>query len=144
MKSKNAGVVVWLTLSLHLSAAAVCAAPAPAISSLRVVSVGSTHHQAAHGVFYETIPANQYGTVRDHGGTELRVVTEQYGYDAVSSGTLNGVSCRLAQTDQLKRGTTVVGFRHLWDCSGEQQGRFVTTAVSVGSSRQWSTWIDIK
>lgn len=145
MKLKQVMLMVTIAVAFQLLAsAAVFAAPAPRISSLRVAAVGSTQNQTTYGTFYETIPANLYSTQHDHGDTSLLVITEQYGYDTVSTSKLNGVACRLALSQQIKSGTTVVGFRYTWDCSGQQQGQFVNTATSVGNSQQWSTWINIQ
>lgn len=145
MKLKQLILMVSLAVALQLLASvAVFAAPAPKISSLRVVAVGSTQNETTYGTFYESIPANVYSTQHDHGGTQLYVVTEQYGYDTLTTSKLNGVACRLSKSEQIKNGIIVVGFRYTWDCSGQVHGQFVNTAYSVGNSQQWTTWITVQ
>jgi len=138
-KTMSSVMMVVMMLSLFF-AANVFAGPAPGISSFRVSHVGSTL-----GGFWENIYSGQYLTARDHGGAELYVVTEQWGYDAYTVAKMNGVACSKAMTDFLYVTYPIVaGFRYYWNCSGQQQGQFTATAYSVNTYTPWNTWINVK
>lgn len=65
-------------------AALAAAGPAPALSSLQISNVGSSN------VGWESITAAQTTTVYDHGGAQLRVVTDEFGYGNVPVARYNG------------------------------------------------------
>ena len=70
-------------------AALAAAGPAPALSSLQISNVGSSN------VGWESITAAQTTTIYDHGGAQLRVVTDEFGYGNVPAYVL---PCSAGQT----------------------------------------------
>lgn len=139
-------VLAMVIIAQLLLAGSLFAASAPDISYFQIAYVGSTLNQTNKGVFYESMQyLNQTSTANDHGGTQLLVVTEQLGYDAISSAKMNGVTCSRYKTEFLYvTYPTVAGFRYYWNCSGQQQGTFTATAYSTKNYRQWNTTIYVK
>jgi hypothetical protein len=59
-------------------------AAAPALTYLQVAYVGSSN------IEWESVSGSQTSTTADHGGAELRIVTEELGYDSIPVATWNG------------------------------------------------------
>jgi hypothetical protein len=129
-------------------AALAAAGPAPALSSLQISNVGSSN------VGWESITAAQTTTVYDHGGAQLRVVTDEFGYGNVPVARYNGSvlptsANYLTQTIcwngsayvlPCSAGQTVVGFRKYWNLDGKQNGSYSYQNTSTNSP--WNTLSD--
>lgn len=109
-------------------------APAPPISQVAILAVGSTQ---AGGWEYMTA-AGQMTTARDHGGSELRVVVRQIGYGGTPIASLWGTALtRDAQymterlcvnpdgyTSSCLPGQTIVGWLYYFSLDGHHDGEF--------------------
>jgi hypothetical protein len=118
-------------------------APAPALTYLQVAYVGSSN------IGWEGVSGFQTSTAADHGGTQLRIVTEELGYGSIPVATWNGgvvSSAKNYQTDTIcvnwagtgydipcLAGQTVVGFRKYWNFDGYQSGSFTYQNTSTNS-----------
>lgn len=146
MKNKKTmSFVMMVVMMLQLFVAVnVFAATPPAMdyyNFYQVKYVGST----LGGFWEQMLTLNQTTTNRDHGGVELYVVTEQYGYDAFTVAKMNGVACSLAMSEKLYiTYPTIAGYRRYWNCSGQQAGQFVATATSVNTYKQFTAWIYVR
>jgi hypothetical protein len=122
-------------------AALAAAGPAPALSSLQISNLGSSN------VGWEGIAAAQTTTTYDHGGAQLRVVTDEFGYGNVPVARYNG-SVLPSSTNYLTQticwngsayvlpcsaGQTVVGWRKYWNLDGKQNGLFSYQNTSTNS-----------
>ena len=129
-------------------AALAAAGPAPALSYLQITNVGSSN------VGWEAIAASQTTTAYDHGGAQLRVVTDEIGYGNVpvaryNGGVLPASANYLTQTIcwngsayvlPCSAGQTVVGYRKYWNLDGKQNGSFSYQNTSTNSP--WNTMSD--
>lgn len=108
-------------------------APAPSLSSVTIVGVGSTN---AGGWEYMT-QAGQLSTTLDHGGAELKVVVLEVGYGRLPAASMNGGALpRSAEyrSDALcinggyytdcNPGQTIVAWNRYYSLDGEQGGNF--------------------
>lgn len=123
--------------------------PAPSLSYLEVSYVGSANVGG-----YESIAPSQLTTVYDHGGTWLRVVTDELGYGNNPVARFNGSilpSSANIQTQNIcwtgsgytlscSAGQTIVGFRKYWKLDGYQGGNFSYQNTSTNSP--WNTMSD--
>lgn len=118
-------------------------AAAPALTYLQVAFVGSIN------VGWEGVSNMQTATTFDHGGTYLRVVTDELGYGSIPVATWNGgvvSSAKNYQTETIcvnwagngynipcLAGQTVIGFRKYWNFDGYQGGSFSYQNTSTNS-----------
>lgn len=122
---------------------AVAYAPAPPISQVAVLAVGSTQ---AGGWEYMT-SAGQLSTVLDHGGSVLRVVVRQIGYGGTPVASLWGTALsRDAQYDterlcatpggiskECLPGQTIVGWLYYFNLDGQHDGEFAFHNTSLNA-----------
>lgn len=128
--------------------ARVTQAAAPALSFLQIAFVGSSN------IGWESITALQTMTSNDHGGVQVRVVTEEIGYGNLPVARFNGsvlpksknylteTICWNGNTYVFpcSAGQTVVGFRKYWNLDGYQIGSFSYQNKSTNSP--WNTMSD--
>jgi len=122
---------------------------APALSYLQVSYVGSSN------IGWEAIAPNQGVTSYDHGGAQLRVVTDELGYGSIPFATMNGSQlpsssnyytqpiCQDAYgnyTLSCSAGQSIVGWRKYWSVDGYQSGLFYYQNMSTNSP--WNTMSD--
>lgn len=122
---------------------------ASGIKSLQIIAVGSQQV----GV-WEMLSSYQTSTSYDHGGSFLRVVTQEVGYGNLPVARFNGrvlPSSAAYQTDRLcaqgssvttscRTGQTIVGFRTYWRIDGNQAGTF--TYQNTSTNAPWNTVSD--
>lgn len=131
---------------------------APALSYLQIDFVYSDSYYAQYPGTYgwEGVSGSQYITLGDHGGAQMRVVTQELGYGNNPVATWNGgqVSASVNyKTDTIcvnwartgydipcLAGQTVVGFRKYWNFDGYQNGVFTYQNQSTNSP--WNTMYD--
>jgi hypothetical protein len=130
---------------------AVARAPAPPISQVAVLAVGSSQ---AGGWEYMAAPG-QLTTMLDHGGSELRVVVRQIGYGGIPIGSLWGsvlpvgtqyMSERLCvdgggYTQDCQPGQTIVGWLYYFNLDGVQEGEFgfQNTSLNAPFNTAWTS-----
>lgn len=124
------------------------AAPAPGLSYLQITNVGSSN------VGWELVSAMQTTTAFDHGGMQLRVVTDEIGYGNLPIARHNGAvlpSSANYATQQIcwngstyiipcSPGQTVAGWRRYWNLDAHQNGTFSYQNTSTNSP--WNTLSD--
>lgn len=124
-------------------------APAPSLSYLQISYVGSSNYGG-----WETISSSQISTVYDHGGTQLRVITDEIGYGNIPVARINGgalPSTANYQTAYIcqsgssyvtpcSSGQIIVGYRKYWKLDGYQSGIFAYQNTSTNSP--WNTLSD--
>jgi hypothetical protein len=117
--------------------------PAPALSYLQVAFVGSSNVSG----FWETIAPSQFSTVQDHGGVQLRVVTDELGYGNARVALFNGAVLPASANYQTQSfcwngsqyttactpGQIIYGFRRYWNLDGRQGGSFYYQNTSTNS-----------
>jgi hypothetical protein len=93
---------------------------------------------------YESIPQGGSWTVKDHGGSVMRVITDEIGYGNNAQARLLGSPLREVGTQPLcnvggraqpcNRGT-IVGYRRTWEASSREGGNFefMVSPNGVGS-----------
>lgn len=101
------------------------AATAPKLTYFQVVKVTSTLGGT------ETMTDSQYNTVKDHGGTKLRIFVKELGYGKNPIATLNGKNLTLASKTSILSGTTVIGWMLEWNADGMSGGTFKTQDTSL-------------
>lgn len=109
--------------------------PAPTLSFLEIVAVGSTLHQSKTGKFYEDISSLQFSTKENHGGSEFIVVTYELGFSSTQRAKFNGKNARLIDYDFIDvNGDNIIdGFMYYWDISRlspSDYGEFTYEATS--------------
>lgn len=121
---------------------------APALSYLQISHIGSSQ------IGWEAIGAAQTTTAQDHGGAQLRVVTDELGYGHVRVARFNGGVLPIAANHLTQRicwngsayvlscsaGQTVVGFRRYWKLDGKQNGSF--SYQNSSTNPPWNTMSD--
>jgi len=130
-------------------------APAPPLSLVTIVAVGSTN---AGGWEYMT-HNDQLSTTVDHGGAELKVVVVEVGYGRAPIASMNGgVLPRSAEylteglclnggdyTPSCAPGQTIAAWRRYYDLAGEQGGNFTYQNTSINAPfNTLSTRINIR
>lgn len=107
-----------------------CAGAAQATNNLsRIYVQGVTSTKGG----YESIPQGGSWTAKDHGGSVMRVVTDEIGYGNNAQARLLGSPLREVSTQPLcnvggraqpcNRGA-IIGYRRTWDASGREGGNF--------------------
>jgi Domain of unknown function (DUF4879) len=123
-------------------------AAAPRLSFLQIAFVGSSN------IGWEGITALQSMTSNDHGGAQLRVVTEEIGYGNLPVARFNGsvlANSKNYFTETIcwngsvyvipcSAGQTIVGYRKYWNLDGYQIGSFSYQNKSTNSP--WNTMSD--
>ena len=129
-----------------MSAATVAAAPAPPLSYVQIRYVGSSD------IGWEAIPDNQFSTLQNHGGAQLRVLTVEVGYGTNGIAKINGTTlpasanystmpfCGSNFLTPCTAGQTIVGFTRYWNVNGYQGGTFYYQSTSINSP--WNTMSD--
>ena len=127
--------------------------PAPGLTYLQISYVGSSN------IGWEQTPDGLYTTVYDHGGAQLRVVTDELGYGNLMVARMNGsVLPSSAQYSNsticwngysyvtpCSAGQTVAGWRRYWNLDGYQSGTFSYQNTSTNSPfNTMSDWINIR
>jgi hypothetical protein len=82
-------------------------------------------------------------TTKDHGGSWMRILTEEIGYGREPQAKLLSNSLREIASQPIcrvggslgpcRRGDTIVGYRRTWDASGHQGGNFEFVVYPAGS-----------
>jgi hypothetical protein len=119
----------------------VSAAPAPPLSSVKVVKVESQQG----GIEY--INSNSFSTVNDHGGSYLYISTVEIGYGQFNRAEMNGSQLKSKESKRLDfdGDRTIDGWEYKWDASGQQNGTFSYQSTSINFPRNTlSTSIYIK
>lgn len=128
--------------------AVVATGSAPALSYLQISNIGSSQ------VGWEAIGAAQTHTAQDHGGAQLRVVTDELGYGHVRVARFNGGVLPISANHLTQRicwngsayvlscsaGQTVAGFRRYWKLDGKQNGSF--SYQNSSTNPPWNTMSD--
>lgn len=127
--------------------------PAPGLTYLQISYVGSSN------IGWEQTPDGLYTTVYDHGGTQLRVVTDELGYGNLMVARMNGsvlpssaqysnsTICwnGVSYVTPCSAGQTVAGWRRYWNLDGYQSGTFSYQNTSINSPfNTMSDWINIR
>ncbi len=120
-------------------------APAPNLSSVKVVGVCSDNHRRLRGYDCEAV-SGYYSTSVDHGGTWMQVITDEIGYRSWGQATLAGsVLQELGNQPIYYSGSnTIAGWRRWWKADGYQGGQFVYTASSINSGPTLQAIIQIQ
>lgn len=128
-------------------------ATAPRLTSVAVFAVGSSQY----GDWEYTY--GKYSTPNDHGGSQLRVAVEEWGYAGWRSATYNGTTLPSsanyadepicggtpANPTGCSSGQTVIGWIRYWNLDGlGNSGNFQYQASSVNGGGSYSTSIYIK
>jgi len=112
-------------------------AAAPPLTALVVSWVYSTR------IGWEQIRTGQLATVSDHGGTQLRVTTDELGYGSNPIAKMLGATLPAYTSQTICRnfsgvlvtpcsaGQTVVGWRRIWKLDGTQSGNFTYQNTSI-------------
>lgn len=132
------------------AASGVCTrAPAPALTLLEVLGVGSPNAAlqgaAELGPGYEGVNQSQLLTDYDHGGAWIDVITAELGYGHVRVAKMAGsvISERLNQP--IISGGVIIGWYRFWDASGFSGGRFTYQSTSINFPfNTMSDWISIR
>nr|WP_272914317.1 DUF4879 domain-containing protein [Ureibacillus xyleni] len=97
-------------------------ASAPPLSYLEVFAAISSQYPND----YEFFSPNQLSSVYDHGGDELYIVTEEYGYGHIRYAKFNGVNLKqhMTQYIDLNGDSIVDGWYVWWNASGNEEGTF--------------------
>jgi hypothetical protein len=120
-------------------------APAPPLTAMVVSNVFSSN------VGWEAIGSGQLSTFYNHGGAQLRVVTDELGYGHIPVARMLGAvlpSSANYQTQYIcvsggvlvlgcSPGQSIVGFRKYWNVDGRQSGNFSYQNTSTNSP--WNT-----
>lgn len=145
LNSKAFSVVSAVALSLITSAAQ--AQSAPPLTKVMIFEVKSTDQ----GV--EPISEYQSATVRDHGGTQLRVVVREIGYGkSVHTVKLNGTlisntvvntiplcGTAAAPTRTCNPGNIYIGYDKEFSLDGQSGGLFSVSTQNAFSPFNWIT-----
>ncbi len=128
--------------NVGISGRAVAAGPV-GISYYQVYAVGSSN------IGWEYLKDLQTTTTHDHGGSQIKVVTFQYGYGQASGGTLNAAAgthervnvCGLSSAlYYCGAGDKITGHLDYYSFDGAQDGYFTGSASS--SIPPLGTWTD--
>lgn len=144
MKKLRKPLIVSAAAMLLAASAQIAAAPAPALSYVHVRVVGSSTQG------WEFVGENALSTTKDHGGSQLRVVTVEIGYGYTPVAKMNGsvlpqsanylttTFCNYSNFLQAcNPGEIVVGYVRYWNLDGYQAGNFWYENTSTNSP--WNT-----
>lgn len=118
------------------------AEPAPDISSLDIIAVGTGDDVGT--AQWTAVDSPYQSTISVSAGTRLFVITRQEGYDYSIIATFNGNQISVVRTDYIYSQYPIVsGFINYWDCGSSQSGTFLLKSWSVNTYQLWQATIDI-
>jgi len=118
------------------------AEPAPDISSLDIIAVGTGDDTGT--AQWTAVDSPYQSTISVNAGTRLFVITRQEGYEYSSIATFNGNQITAVRTDFIYSQYPIVsGFINYWDCGSSQSGTFLLKSWSVNTYQLWQATIDI-
>jgi Domain of unknown function (DUF4879) len=110
-------------------------APAPPLTQLQNYAIRSANHPN-----WEYLSTSQFGTLYDHGGAWMDLVTYEYGYGHISVCKIAGFQLTAWRTDPIVSGSTVIGWIRYWNADGFQVGQW--SYQNTSSNYPWNTMSD--
>ncbi len=134
-------IVFSLLFAVSLFSGAVRAQSAPALQSVQVLAVASTGNP-----YWDYIPDGGFATPSSaHSGPALWVATFENGYSVSRQAKFNGLTMTLDRSEPVPSTGPAYGWIRYWRVGTNfTSGQFTFSAVSVKTSRNFSTFVNVR
>jgi hypothetical protein len=121
--------------------------PAPNLSDIEVIAVCSAAFYATYAPYDCEDVTGANGTIFNHGGTWLVLITQEMGYRSpgTQTATMGGVSVpEVANQGILNYNNEYIGWYRYWEPTPVQQsGQFIYSARSINTYALFSDWVQV-